>query len=159
MAALMAYRVGVFDLALGVSAPEFTGELVVAKLVEQLGLDAPDELAFARAAIDGVAQSAPAQRATVRLAPHLTNGRERRVSYDNGCAKPAPPQASTFGLFCYALIDKVIARDGEGRRHSREPNQAENQMNLVAAVQRSSAYERSTALTLSRACPSPRPDA
>jgi hypothetical protein len=55
MAALMAYRVGVFDLALGVSAPEFTGELVVAKLVEQLGLDAPDELAFARAAIDGVA--------------------------------------------------------------------------------------------------------
>jgi hypothetical protein len=100
-----------------------SGELVVAKLVEQLGLDAPDELAFARAAIDGVAQSAPAQRATVRLAPHLTNGRERRVSYDNGCAKPAPPQASTFGLFCYALIDKVIARDGEGRRHSREPNQ------------------------------------
>ena len=125
-------RVGVFDLALGVSAPEFTGELVVAKLVEQLGLDAPDELAFARAAIDGVAQSAPAQRPTVRLEPPLTNGRERRVSYDNGRAKPAPPQASTLGLLCYALIDKVIARDGEGRRHSREPNQAENQMNLVA---------------------------
>ena len=59
-------------------APEFTGELVVAKLVEQLGLNAPDELAFARAAIDGVAQSAPAQRPTVRLEPHLTNGRERR---------------------------------------------------------------------------------
>ena len=129
------------------------------QLVEQLGLDAPDELAFAVAAIDGVAQSAPAQRPTVRLEPHLTNGRERRVSYDNGRAKPAPPQASTLGLPCYALIDKVIARDGEGRRHSREPNQAENQMNLVAAVQRSSAYERSTALTLSRACPSPRPDA
>jgi hypothetical protein len=48
MAALMAYRVGVFDLALGVSAPEFTGELVVAKLVEQLGLDAPGELAGCR---------------------------------------------------------------------------------------------------------------
>jgi hypothetical protein len=56
--------VGGVDLALAVSAPEFTGELVVAKLVEQLGLDAPDELAFARAAIDGVAQSAPAQRPT-----------------------------------------------------------------------------------------------
>jgi hypothetical protein len=52
-------RVGVFDLALGVSAPEFTGELVVAKLVEQLGLDASDELAFARAAIDGVRPKRP----------------------------------------------------------------------------------------------------